>query len=75
MDIDFKTWGPMTVLAVAVVLLVVGGGIVEVITTPYTYGQFLDDLKWVAGALGGGAAIGRGLRLNAQPVSTRRVRR
>jgi hypothetical protein len=75
MDIDLNTWGPMTVLAVVASLLLLLGGVVEVVTTPYTFGMFLNDLKPVAAALGGGAAIGRGLRLAPHPVATTARRR
>lgn len=58
----FTTWGPITVLAVLAVLLVVGGGVVNVIVDDsYSYRQYLDDLKYVAAALAAGAGVGRGL--------------
>lgn len=64
MKLDLSKWGPITVLAVAAVLLVLVGGLVEVVTDPaYTYRAFLDDLKWVAAALAAGAGIGRGVAL------------
>jgi hypothetical protein len=63
-DIDLRTWGPLTVLAVAVVLLVVVVG-------HETFERFLDDLKLLAGLLGAGTAIGRGARLHATPVKER----
>jgi hypothetical protein len=70
-DIVLRTWGPLTVLAVAVVLLVVVGGLVNVIVGHETFERFLDDLKLLAGLLGAGTAIGRGARLHATPVKER----
>lgn len=64
MRIDLSKWGPITVLAVTAVLLVVAGGLVNVIVDPaYEYREFLDDLKYVAAALAVGSGVGRGLRL------------
>lgn len=60
-NLDLQKWGPITVLAVATVLLVVGGGLLNVILGHETFHAFLDDLKWVAGALAAGAGVGRGL--------------
>jgi hypothetical protein len=64
---QFNTWGPITVLAVAIAILLVAGGLITVIVTadntnPYTFKAFLDDLKYLAAALAAGAGIGRGLQ-------------
>jgi hypothetical protein len=56
----------MTVLAVAVVLLVVVGGLVVVITGGMTYEAFVNKLITLAGLLGGGTAIGRGIQLGGR---------
>jgi hypothetical protein len=74
MDIDFRTWGPLTVLAVASVLLLIVGGLVEVVTTNYTFSMFLNDLRLVAALLGGGTALARGVRLHGTTVTRRRPR-
>jgi hypothetical protein len=70
-SIDFSTWGPLTVLAVAVILLVVIGGLVMVILGNMTFEEFVRQLTLLAGLVGGGAAIGRGTRLSGTPVKTR----
>jgi uncharacterized membrane protein YedE/YeeE len=76
MDIDLKTWGPLTVLAViAVVIVLLGGAVDVVVNQAYTFHAYLDDLKWIAGALAGGAAVGRGIRLHGTaPAARRRAR-
>lgn len=75
MDFDLRTWGPLTVLAVAVTLLVVIGGLIVVIMGDMTFEKFLDDiLKWIGAALALGASIGRGIRLQDTPVSGKRKR-
>jgi hypothetical protein len=71
MQFDFDTWGPLTTLAVVGALIVLLGGAVEVAITPYSFGGFLNDLKPVAAALAGGAAIGRGVRLAPHAPTTR----
>lgn len=64
MRIDLKTWGPMTVLAVIAVVLVLGGGVVNVIVDDhYTYRAFIDDVKYLVAALAGAVGVGRGLSL------------
>jgi hypothetical protein len=63
MTIDFTTWGPLTVLTVAVILLVVAGGLVVVITGGMSYETFIERLTVLAGLLGGGTAVGRGIQL------------
>jgi hypothetical protein len=73
MDLDFDSWGPITLLAVVGALIVLAGGAVEVATTPYTFGDYVNDLKPIVAALTGGAAIGRGLRL-APHVPTRKLK-
>jgi hypothetical protein len=76
MNVDFSTWGPLTTLAVIGALIVLLGGAVSVAFGHYTFGQYLNDLKPVAAALAGGAAIGRGVRLAPHPpVRTVRTRR
>jgi hypothetical protein len=73
MNLDLDTWGPLTLLAVIAGTLLMLGGVVEVCTTSYSFGMFLNDLKPVAAALGLGAAVGRGVRLQPH-VPARRVR-
>jgi hypothetical protein len=76
MNLDLSTWGPLTTLAVLGTLVVLIGGAVEVAVTPYTFADLLNDLKPVAAAMAGGAAIGRGVRLAPHPpVRTVRTRR
>jgi hypothetical protein len=76
MNINLDTWGPLTVLAVIAGTLLMVGGVVEVCTTSYTFGMFLNDLKPVAAALGLGAAVGRGLHFGgAQVAPVRRTRK
>jgi hypothetical protein len=70
-DIDLSTWGPLTTLAVIGALIVLLGGAVSVAFGHYTFGQYLNDLKPVAAALAGGAAIGRGVRLAPHAPTTR----
>lgn len=65
MRLDLNKWGPATVLLAVLAALIVGGGIVNVITTadnahPYTYAAFLDDIKTFALAIGA-LAVGNGL--------------
>jgi hypothetical protein len=75
-NIDLNTWGPLTVLAVIAGALLMVGGVVEVCTTPYTFGDFINDLKPVAAALGLGAAVGRGIHFGGASVApTRKTRR
>jgi hypothetical protein len=59
--VDFSKWSPLTILAVAVVLVVVVGGVVNTALGHETFSQYLDDLKGIAAALGVGAAVGRGI--------------
>jgi hypothetical protein len=76
MQLDFDTWGPLTTLAVIGAVVVLVGGAVSVALGHYTFEQYLDDLKPVAAALAGGAAIGRGVRLAPHPPArTLRPRR
>lgn len=55
-------WGPITVLAIVVVVIVLVSGGVAVIVNPdkYTFSMYVDDLKGL-GVVVGGTAIGRGL--------------
>lgn len=71
MNIDWGSWGPMTVLAVVGALIVLCGGAAEVALTPYTFGQYLDDLKPIVAILTGGVALGRGIRLQPHVPTTR----
>lgn len=73
--VDFNSWGPLTVLAVAVVLLVVIGGLVVVITGGMTFERFIIIMRDLAAALGLGAAVGRGFRLAGTPVPPKTTRR
>jgi hypothetical protein len=77
MQLDFNSWGPLTTLAVIGALVVLVGGAVSVALGHLTFDQYLDDLKPVAAALAGGAAIGRGVRLAPHPPAPaiRRIRR
>lgn len=59
---DLRTWGPMTVLMVAVALIVVLAGAITVVTGSYDddFARWVDDLKTLALAiagLGGARAI------------------
>jgi hypothetical protein len=76
MNVDLSTWGPLTTLAVIGALIVLLGGAVSVVLGHMSFHEYLDDLKPVAAALAGGAAIGRGVRLAPHPpVRTVRTRR
>jgi hypothetical protein len=74
MNLDLSTWGPLTTLAVIGALVVLVGGAVSVALGNLTFEQYLNDLKPVAAALAGGAAVGRGVRL-APHAPTRTSRR
>jgi hypothetical protein len=70
MDFDTKSWGPFTILAVTVILIIVVGGLVDVIIGGMTFEMYLNNiLKFVGAALGLGAAIGRGVRLHNQEIT------
>lgn len=71
MTVDFSTWGPLTTLAVIGALIVLIGGAVSVALGDLSFEQYLNDLKPVAAALAGGAAIGRGVRLAPHAPTTR----
>jgi hypothetical protein len=75
MQLDFDTWGPLTTLAVVGALIVLLGGAVSVVLGHMSFHEYLDDLKPVAAALAGGAAIGRGVRLAPHPPTARRRKR
>lgn len=68
--INLKSWGPMTVLVMAVALIVVVVGAILVVTDNYDddFTQWVNDLILLAGA-GGLLGIGRGLRLQNKPVT------
>lgn len=60
--LDLKTWGPMTVLAVLVVLVVLLAGVYELVASDkYTFRGFIDDLKYIAAAFAVAVPIGRGI--------------
>lgn len=63
MKIDFSQWGPLTVLAVAVGIIIVIGGILLAAlshTTAQQYFAAMEDFgKWVISAV----ALGRGAHL------------
>lgn len=64
MRVDLSKWGPITVLAVVGVLLVLAGGVVNVIVEDaYSYREFIDDVKYLVAALAAAAGVGRGLSL------------
>jgi hypothetical protein len=75
MNLDLSTWGPLTTLAIIGALIVLIGGAVSVATGHLTFEQYLNDLKPVAAALAGGAAIGRGVRLAPHPPARTTTRR
>jgi hypothetical protein len=76
MNVDLSTWGPLTTLAVLGAVVVLVGGAASVALGHLTFDQYLDDLKPVAAALAGGAALGRGVRLAPHPPArTLRTRR
>lgn len=69
----FNKWGPLTVLLVIVVVLLLVGGLANVIVTtgdanPYTYREFLDDLKWLALGLAAGVGAGKGFLTGARDL-------
>ena len=66
-NVNLSTWGPVTTLAVTAVLVILIGGLAEVVTSDYTFRGFLEDVKWVAMAAVGAAGVGRGLRLQGTP--------
>jgi hypothetical protein len=69
-----NTWGPTTVLIVAVVLIAVVAGGVVCIAQPDTlsFPQYLDDLKAFAIATGV-LSVGRGLYLGGVPLTSASV--
>jgi hypothetical protein len=75
MNVDLSTWGPLTTLAVIGALIVLLGGAVSVVLGHMSFHEYLDDLKPVAAALAGGAAIGRGVRLAPHPPNETVARR
>jgi hypothetical protein len=69
--VNLKTWGPITVLLIALALAVVVGGLVVVIVNPsqLTFEQYLTDLRGFAISLGI-LGIGRGIHLAATSPPT-----
>lgn len=69
-----NTWGPTTVLIVAVVLIaVVAGGVVCIVQSQtLSFPQYLDDLKAFAIATAG-LSVGRGLYLGGVPLTSASV--
>jgi hypothetical protein len=51
--------------------VVLAGGAAEVALTPYSFGDYINDLKPIVAVLTGGVALGRGIRLQPHAPARR----
>lgn len=75
--LDLKSWGPMTVIVVALIVIFAIGAIVCTAIGGDAYRHFLAlaSLAWKYAVAAGIVGVGRGIRLQPHPVTRKRATR